>query len=249
MWQYRCRSMKVGLNTEALAPIFSSRRMLGWVAHQHYFHSEQRKPSRRWCSPQCCQHADLKIDITDLYQHTGYHYGHLLPPGTSGICQCSLFPGYQICILLLPNETERSQNHTRKETHLIPGEKVRTAPDMMVMWTWNWTNQVKVVLGNLLLLNFDGYGDASSNQPNVQSISCYTRMEMKRCSLADLKDGHKAWGLCNPTWSNTYLQNLWPWWHRHNASQNLHWQLAIVVGYSTDPKESSDEGLQWSHFL
>ena len=43
---------------------------------------------------------------------------------------------------------------------------MQTAPDVMVMWIWNCTHQVRVELVDLLL-DLDGYRDASSDQPDV----------------------------------------------------------------------------------
>ena len=56
---------------------------------------------------------------------------------------------------------------SKKEHIQNKGEKMQTAPDVMVMWIWNRTHQVEVVLGDLLLLDLGGYNDASSDQPNV----------------------------------------------------------------------------------
>ena len=81
---------------------------------------------------------------------------------------------------------------------------MQTAPDVMAMWIWNCTHQVRVELVDLLVFDLDGYRDASSDQPDVQS---YKQLHLndgsKRCGPADLKDGHKAWGLCNQARDNS----------------------------------------------
>ena len=171
--------------------------MPNWVPHQRYSHSEQRRLSRRGCSPLCFQHVDWKIGTPGLPQHMGCRHEQLVPLCTFGTCRCSLTPGYQTHIPLLPSGTERSQNHIEGGIHSTQGAGSEDYPRYggyldQEQSQQHWSSNGKHPLPQPW--QFWGY---QKQQAQCMSKLLYLNVELMLCGLVSLGGDRMAWSLCS----------------------------------------------------